>query len=148
MPGVNPKRTYLALNASNGAFTVVRLSTWAKYVSIYEDPAYNNGQAQGLQGNNLDPFAQSSNITKGMTPGAAGGMVRPANYAVTGVILPQLEYGSKHALSNGEGAPLGQPGSAGNIDVPGGVVTLGTPLCMLRSNTNLPTGIVIEEYVA
>jgi hypothetical protein len=150
MPAVNPKRTFTALNNNAGAFTVIRLTTWAKYVRIKEDPAYQSGDpaaGQGLQGNYLDPFAQSANITKGMTPAVAGDAVFVANASIEGGVEPVIEFGSRHALSDGKGMPLGNPGSDGNIDVPGGQVTLGTPLIQLRSNSANATGIIIEEYV-
>jgi hypothetical protein len=147
MPAVNPKRTFLALNNNAGAFTVIRLSTFAKYVRISEDPAYNAGVGQGLQGNYLDPFAISANITKNMNPAAAGGAVFAVNASIPGGLEPPLEFGSRHALSGYQGMPLGNPGSGGNPVSPGGPVTLGTPLVQLRSNTATPTGIIIEEYV-
>lgn len=147
MPAVNPKRTFIALNNNAGAFTVIRLSTWAKYVSIKNDPAYNGGVCQGAQGNYLDPFAVSTNITAGMNPAAAGGAVFAANDAIPGDFDPPIEFGSKHALSDFHGMPLGNPGSGGNTDIPGGSPTLGTPLIQLRSNSVSPCGVIVEEYV-
>lgn len=148
MPPVNPKRTFIALNNNAGQMTVIRLSTWAKYVSIKEDPAYNAGVGQGVQGNYLDPFANSANITAGMNPAAPGGAVFQVNNSIPGGLEPPCEFGSKHALADGYGQPLGNPGSGGNVDNPGGVPTLGTPLIQLRSNTATATGIIVEEYVS
>ena len=148
MPQVNPKRTFVALNNDAGAFTVIRLSTFAKYVRISEDPAYNEGVGQGLQGNYLDPFANSADIVAGMNPPVAGAAVWIPDASLPGALQPPLEFGSKHALSDYCGMPLGNPGSAGNTDSPGPETpTLGTPLVQLRSNTATATGIIIEEYV-
>lgn len=147
-PQVNPKRTFIALNNNAGAFTVIRLTTFAKYVSIKEDPSYNAGVGQGVQGNYLSPFANSANIELGMNPAAPGGAVFLANDAIPGGLEPPCEFGSKHSLSGFTGMPLGNPGSAGNTDSPGTTVpTLGTPLIQLRSNTATATGIIVEEYV-
>jgi hypothetical protein len=146
MPQTNPKRTWYPLNGNGGAFTVIRLTTWAKYVEIAEDPAQNAGVGQGLQGNYLDPFAQSGNITAGMSPAGAGGAVFAVNAALAGGLEPPLNFGDKHNIHSGTEAPLGNPGSAGNVDNPGGQATLGTPLIQLRSNTATPTGIIVSEY--
>lgn len=149
MPSVNPKRRFIPLNNNAGAFTVIRLTTWAKYVKIEEDPAYQaGGNGQGLQGNYLDPFANSANITANMVPAVAGGAVFVANNSIDGGVEPQIEFGSKHALSSGCGPVLGNPGSGGNVDLPGGQPTLGTPLIQLRSNSANATGIIVSEYVA
>ena len=146
MPQVNPKRTWYDLNNNAGGFTVIRLTTWAKYVEIAEDPAKNAGVGQGLQGNYLDPFAVSTNIERGMSPAAEGGAVFAVNAALAGGLEPPLTFGDKHNIHSGTEMPLGNPGSAGNVDNPGGQPTLGTPLIQLRSNTGTPTGIIVSEY--
>ena len=143
----NPKITYVALNNNAGVFTVIRLSTFAKYVEIVEDPGVNAGVGQGLQGNILDPFAQSANITAGMVPAAAGAGVWPAPVAADGW-APQITFGARHALGDWPGLPIGNPGSAGNVDNPGGTPTLGTPLCQLRSNTATATQVIVREWVS
>lgn len=145
----NPKRRWIALNANDGAFTVIRLTTWAKYVEIVEDPAYNAGVGQGLQGNYLDPFALSTNIEAGMEPAAEGGAVFAVNASIPGGLEPPLTFGgSKNSLADGRGMPLGNPGSGGDPVGPGAGPSLGTPLIQLRSNTATPTGVIVSEYVA
>lgn len=138
MPQVNPKRTLYAINNDAGAFTVIRLTTWAKFVAIDEDPTQNAGAKQGLQYYLLDPFAQSSNITAN----AEGPFVTPDTPAGQ----PELTIGDPHHVNDKATAPLGGPGSDGNIDVPGGVVTLGTPIVQLRTNTADGTNVIVTEY--
>lgn len=144
MPQTNPKRTFYAINSDAGAFTVIRLTSWAKYVEITEDPNYNAGAQQGLQYNALDPFALSTNITANAEPA-------PPAFAIAlaaPVGTPQITFGDKHNVHSGTSAPLGNPGSAGNTDSPGTEVpTLGTPLAQVRTNSATAGGIVVVEYV-
>jgi hypothetical protein len=147
----NPKTTFYPINSDAGAFTVIRLTTFAKYVEICEDPNYNEGEQQGLQYNILDPFALSSNITRNAQPappdygivlafGAAGTTLPP------GAFQAQLTFGDIHNVHSGTEMPLGNPGSAGNVDNPGGVATLGTPLVQLRTNSANAGGVVVREW--
>ena len=152
MPQTNPKRTWYPVAATGGLFTVIRLTTFAKFVEIIEDPAMNLGVAQGLQYNALDPFALSSNITLNSEPtaptvGLAAGNFAPSPaVAGTSVSFPQLTFGDKHNIHSGTEAPLGNPGSAGNVDSPGGTATLGTPIVQLLSATATATGVIVSEW--
>lgn len=147
MPQTNPKYTTYALNASGGAFTVIRLTTFAKYVEITEDPNANAGVQQGLQFNMLSPFAQSGNITHDAQPAPPDyGIVLAVADPPPATVQPQLAIGDKHNIHSGTQAPLGNPGSAGNVDNPGGVATLGTPLVQLRSNGADATVVVVKEW--
>src|ERR1700739_224991 len=146
MPQTNPKRRFIALNNNAGAFTVIRLTTWAKYVEIAEDPAYNAGVGQGLQGNYLDPFAVSPNMEAGRSPANEGGAVFIADVSLPGALQPPLTFGDKHNIHSGTEMPLGNPGSAGHGEHPGGGATVGTPIVQLRSNTATATGIIVSEY--
>ena len=139
MPQTNPKRTLYAINNDAGAYTVIRLTACSIYVTIDEDPSQNAGVKQGLQYYALDPFAQSSNILSG----AEGPFVTPLSAAG----IPELTFGDQHNIHNRENAPLGAPGSGGNVDVPGGQPTLGTPLVAVRTNTATATNIIVTEYV-
>lgn len=149
MPTTNPKRTFVALNGNGGAFTTIRLSTFAKYVRIVDDKSQNGGVTQGVEGNYIDPFASTAQIAagEGLTPAAAGGAVFIADDSVEGSFQPAITFGSKHALSDWKGMPLGNPGSDGAPAVPGGQPSLGTPLIQLRSYTATPCGVIVEEYV-
>ena len=135
MPQTNPKRTQYSLNGSGGALTTIRLTTSPAYVNIYEDPTANAGLLQGLQGYALSPFANTASIL-------TDSEVLPA-------AVSQYEFGDKHNIHSGGGlAPLGNAGSAGNIDTPGGLSPfLGTPLVALKSNSASTTKIWVEEYV-
>jgi len=152
MPQTNPKRTWYPINGSAGLFTVIRLTTFAKFVDIIEDPGVEAGIAQGLQYNALDPFARSSNITANAQPTPPAVGIAPGNYAPypavsgTSVSAPQLTFGDKHNIHSGTEAPLGNPGSAGNVDSPGGTATLGTPLVQLLSATTQATGVIVSEW--
>ena len=134
----NPKRTLYPINNSAGAYTTIRLTTWPMYVSIDEDPTQNAGVKQGLQYYALSPFAQSSNILAD----AEGPFVAP----ITDLGKPEIEFGDKHQVHSVSAQGLGGPGSAGNIDVPGGQVTLGTPLIAVRS-AGAATNILVTEQV-
>jgi hypothetical protein len=129
---VNPKRTRYVVPGSAGVPLVIRLTCWAKYVDITEDPTANAGLLQGLQGYALDAFALSSNILLNSEALPAG--------------VSEYEFGDKHNIHSGTSAPLGNPGSAGNVDNPGGVATLGTPLAQLLSNTATATAVWVTEY--
>lgn len=129
---VNPLRRRVVINANNGQPVVIRLTTWAKYVEIEEDPSANAGILQGLQGFALDPMAQSSNITANDEPLESGKSL--------------YTFGDPYHQNSKSTAPLGNPGSGGNIDVPGGVPTLGTPLAQLLSNTANATAVWIREW--
>jgi len=132
MPQVNPKRTRYAINGSGGAAVVIRLTVWAKYVSIDEDTTANAGIAQGLQGYALSPFAQSTNI------------LDHAEALPSGV--SHYDFGDQFHMQSDTTTPLGNPGSAGNVDVPGGRATLGTPLVSLQSASVTATAVFVTEY--
>ena len=148
----NPKTTFYPINSNAGVFTVIRLTTFAKYIEISEDPNYNAGQQQGLQYNSLDPFAVSSNITLNAQPtppaygivlgfgGATITLIPPASFQ------PSLIFGDAHNIHSATEMPLGNPGSAGNVDSPGGTVTLGTPLVQIRTNSANAGGIIVKEW--
>lgn len=136
MPQVNPKRTSYAINNNAGAFVVIRLTTWAKYVEVDEDLSQNAGARQGLQYYALDPFAQSSAIDTN----------EEGPFVTDKAQVPELTFGDKHHINDGVNTPLGNPGSAGNVDVPGGQPTLGTPLFKVRTNSANPTNIIVTEY--
>lgn len=138
MPQQNPKRTSYPINNNAGAYTTIRLTTWAKYIEFDEDPGQNAGAKQGLEYYALDPFAQSSNILAG----AAGPLVTPITAAGT----PELTFGDKFHVNDLTLAPLGNPGSGGNVDVPGGVATLGTPMISVRTNSASATNLIVSEY--
>lgn len=138
MPQINPKRTLVAINNNAGAFTTIRLTVWAKYVEVDEDLSQNAGAKQGLQYYELDPFAQSSAILTG----AQGPFVAGA----TPIGTPEVTLGDKHNVHSGTALPMGNPGSAGNIEVPGGQATLGTPILALRTNSANPTNVIVTEY--
>lgn len=143
MPQLNPKRTWYAIPVSGAAPLVIRLTTWAKYVEINEDPALNAGVPQGLLYNALTPHADSTNITKDSEPQfPLMGYAPPSQFNG-----PQLAFGDKHNVHSMTTGPLGNPGSGGNIDVPGGRPSLGTPLVQLTSNTATATGVIVTEYV-
>jgi hypothetical protein len=147
MPQTNPKYTSYAINSNAGAFTVIRLTTFAKYVEIYEDPNANAGVQQGLQFNNLSPFAQSSNITENCQPPAPDfGIVLAVTNPPPGAFQPQLTFGDMHNIHSGTEAPLGNPGSAGFPSNPNAPASLGTPLVQLRSNSGTATAVVVREW--
>lgn len=143
MPQVNPKRTLYAINNDAGAFTVIRLTTWAKYLAIYEDASQNAGAAQGLQYRALDPFAQSADIDENSQPAAPNYFIAPAS---TDPSKPEVEFGDKFWRNGETTAPLGNPGSDGNVDSPGGQVTLGTPIVEIRTNSANATNVIVEEW--
>lgn len=139
MPQLNPKRTVYAINNNAGAFTTIRLTTWAIYVEIDEDPTQNAGVKQGLQYNPLDPFVQSSEIVD-----------PPAAYLVTPVSPlgePELTFGDKYHVKDLTFGPLGSPGSGGDPVGPGAGPSLGTPLVQLRTNSASPTNVIVTEYM-
>lgn len=138
MQGSIPKKQYVALNNNAGAFTVIRLTCMARYVEVIEDPSYNAGVAQGLQGNYLDPFLGQG----GLTPAAPGGQIWP----VPPVGTAAISLGDPRQTHGGLGMPLGNGGSGGNLDTPGGNVALGTPILQLRSNTATATGVIVSEW--
>lgn len=138
----NPKVSVVPINNDAGAFTVIRLTTWAKFVEFLEDPSQNAGAQQGLQYNLLDPFAISSNITANAEPTPPAYLVAPAQTA--GVV--ELELGDKYHVQSKSTKPLGAPGSDGNVDVPGGQVTLGTPLIQVRTNSANATNLIVREH--
>lgn len=132
-PQINPARRRVVINGSGGAAVVIRLTTWAKYLEIEEDPSANAGVAQGLQGYALDPFAPSTNITLNAEPLEAG--------------KSYYQFGDQYHDQSKTSMPLGNPGSAGNTDVPGDQrVFLGTPIAELLSNTVNATAVWIREW--
>lgn len=139
MPQVNPKVTLVAINNDAGAFTVIRLTTWAKYLTIDEDKTQNGGLLQGLQYNLLDPFAQSTDITAGAVP-------TPPDYLLDNGSAPQIAVGDSRYVNSMTTAPLGNPGSAGNVDSPGGTATLGTPILQVRTASANATKVIVREY--
>jgi hypothetical protein len=54
MTAVNPKVTSIPINAQGGLMTNIALTIMASKVEVMEDPAYNNGILQGLQGYMID----------------------------------------------------------------------------------------------
>lgn len=137
MPQVNPKRRIVAVNNNAGAFTTIRLTTFAMYLAVDEDPTQNAGVKQGLQYYLLDPFALSGDILNN----AEGPFVSP----VTAAGEPEIEVGDPRYINAQTTAPLGNPGSDGNIDSPGGVATLGTPILAVRTNSASPTNLIVTE---
>jgi hypothetical protein len=138
MPQVNPKRTVVAINGDAGNFVTIRLTTWAKYVEVDEDPSVNGAVKQGLQYNPLDPFVQSSQIQN--VPAAF--LETPVTPAGT----PELTFGDRYHVNDGHTAPLGNPGSGGDPVGPGAGPALGTPLVQLRSNSATATQVIVTEY--
>lgn len=137
----NPKVTKYAINNNAGAFTVIRLTTFAKAVEIDEDLSQNGAVKQGLQYNLLDPFANSGNITAGAEP-------TPPDYLLSDKTeSPEIVIGDLRYVHSATTMPLGNPGSGGNVDSPGGVPTLGTPIVQLRTDSASPTNVVVKEWV-
>lgn len=134
--GLNPKRQFVALNGSAGALTVIRLSCMAYYVEIVEDPAVNAGVAQGLQGNYMDPFDGS------LSPAAGTTSWLPPTLPNT----PQITLGNQHHYPGQGGEILGNGGSGGQLDTPGGSVRLGTPIVTLKSKTATATQVIVSEW--
>ena len=54
MTAVNPKVTSIPINAAGGLMTNITLTIMASKVEVMEDPAYNGGVPQGLQGYMID----------------------------------------------------------------------------------------------
>jgi len=54
MAAVNPKVTNIAINAQGGAMTNIVLTIMCSKVEVIEDPSYNGGVPQGLQGYYMD----------------------------------------------------------------------------------------------
>lgn len=130
---VNPLRRRVVINGSGGAAVIIRLTTWAKYLEIEEDPNANAGILQGLNGLALDPFAVSTSIGTNSEPLEQG--------------KSYYEFGDKYHDQSKSTMPLGNPGSGGNTDVPGDPrAFLGTPIASLNSNTATATAVWIREW--
>ncbi len=139
MTAVNPKITNIALNGNGGALKNIPLTIMASKVRVSEDPAQNNGVAQGLQGYIID--TQPPQPTVPVEPGgAAPPQASPANLQVW---LPNT------AGQNGPGfQPIVFGGSDGRVHGGEGnyVGANGTVILQLQSASPTATGIILEEW--
>lgn len=130
MPQTNPKVTNIAINAKNGAMTLIAGTKMSSRVMVMEDPNYNAGVAQGLQGYYLDPNS-NGNVQRDK-----GGNGAP----VLQTWLPN---------SAGQQGQAYQP-IIFEDRVHGGVglypAADGTPLLQLTTNSVNPGGVLLVEW--
>ena len=129
MPQVNPKVTNVAIKANGAGFTLIACSILASKVEVMEDPAYNNGAAQALQGYYMDPDSPHAAPTKdnpnlqtwlGQATGGVGQGFQPIKFG-----------GSDGRVHGGEGLYVG---------------AAGTPLLLLESYSANATGVIVTEW--
>lgn len=139
MQQLNPRITLVAINGSGGAETIIRLTGFTIYMEIEEDPSYNAGTAQGLQGHYLDP----ANST---VANPAANQVWLANTdGQEGVAFQPIKFGEKRR-GHSHATPLGHGGSNGKPFSPGLPPALGTPMVSLKSNSATATGVIVKEW--
>lgn len=134
----NPKVTAIAVNGNAGPFTAITLTMMASKVRVQEDPAVNNGAAQGLTGFLADtqPGATGTNPNGGTSTFPSQGTQR-----------------TWLANANGQEGPAYQPicfgGSEGGR-VRGGqgdyVGADGTVILYLTSASATATQVLLEEW--
>ncbi len=124
---VNPRLTYVPLNALGGAYTPIVLTMMARYVEIAEDVAPgspNGGVAQGFVGNLVDP------ITGELTPPVVGdGFWKQVDPAAE----PQavIKMGDPRGAQAGLGVPVG---------------AMGATVAKLTSATATATQAIVREW--
>jgi hypothetical protein len=138
MTQVNPKITNIAVPAQGGVPVNIVLTIMASKVEVMEDPTYNNGAGQGLQGYYIDT---QPGVT--VAPPAAGTPPPQASPANQQVWL---------ANNNGQTGRAYQPIIFGGQDgrVHGAhsnfVGAAGTVILQLTSNSELATGVILVEW--
>ncbi len=130
MTEVNPKITNIAINALGGGFTDIVLTIMASKVEVMEDPALNNGAAQGLTGYYVDtqpgaspPPANSPNVLQSWLPNTNGQQGRAYQPIIFGGVDGRVHGG----LGNYVGAQ-------------------GTIILRLTTSSALPGGIILTEW--
>lgn len=147
----------IAINASNGAFTIIRCSLGSvSKMWIVEDGASNAGAQEGLEYNLLRlPTAADT-----LTPANTLMVVDTSGYqrlyfvepliTVAAALAPEQEpikiegYPGDHPPNT---APIGNGGSYPNASSPGGPITDGTPILQIRS-AGAATNINVTEWSA
>lgn len=125
----NPKVTNIAINGSAGALTQINGTILASRVEVMEDPAYNAGAQQGLQGFYLDPNSNPANPAKS-----------PANAQVW---LPNGTGGSGRAYQ-----PIIFGGAPGRVFAAFGQYASAdtTPLLQVKSLSASAGGVLLVEW--
>lgn len=129
MAQINPKVTNIAINAMGGAMTLVAGTTMSSKVQVIEDPSYNAGQQQGLQGYYLDPTSNPANPTK--SPANLQTWL-PNSAGQQGQAYEPIVFGGPDGRVHGD---LGQYTGA-----------QGTPLLYLTTNSGNAGGVLLVEW--
>jgi hypothetical protein len=144
MPNSNPKITAIAINAKGGLWTPIAMTIMSGKVTVQEDPAYNNGVAQGLTGYYVD--------TQPPQPAAVAADWNPVDGVPPGVTLPAYQQ-TWLPNNNGQEGQAYQPIKFGGSEagrVHGGygdyVGAQGTVLLWLTTNSENAGGILLEEW--
>lgn len=125
----NPKVTNIAINAAGGALVLIAGTILASKVMVMEDPAYNAGAQQGLQGYILDPTSNPLNPARSNAnlqvwlPNGSGG----SGWAYQPIIFG----GTDGRVHGGEGRYTGAQGtpylSLVSLGLAGGVLLVEWP---------------------
>lgn len=140
MAASNPKVSNIAINNIAGLMTNIVLTIMASRVVIAEDPNFNGGQLQGLQGYYID-----TNPPQEVTPIMPGGLAPPnASPANLQIWLPNTD---------GQLGPNFEPiifggSEAGRVHGGQGYVVGGTGMVILQLRTNSINagGVLLYEW--
>lgn len=126
---VNPKVTNIAIGAMGGAMTLIAGTILASKVEVMEDPSFNEGVQQGLQGYYMNPNSNHANPTRD-----------PANLQTW---LPNSagQQGRAYEPIIFGGADGRVHGGLGNY-----TSAQGTPLLELTTNSGNAGGIILVEW--
>ena len=153
MSQTNPKVTNIALNANGGPFAVILLTILASKAEVTEDPAYNAGVGQSLQGYYLDPqvtlaadFLANPTLAAAQARGYLANPNRQVWLPNNGGSGQAQSYepitfgGSDGRVHGGEGGYVGAPGPGATP----GSWTGG--LLMLTMNSASAGGVLLTEW--
>lgn len=122
----NPKVTNIAVNAKGGVMTPITLTIMASHVQVIEDPQYNNGAQQGLQG-----YYAETEPGKGS---AAVGPLQtwlPNSNGQIGKAFEPILFGDETREAGGLGSYVGAQG---------------TVVLLLTTNSANAGGVLLVEY--
>lgn len=140
MAAVNPRITNVAVPAAGSVPVNIVLNQTDSKVTVMEDPAYNNGAAQGLTGYYIDtqpgvtvpaPIAFAQGVPPNASP-AALQVWLANNNGQTGRAYQPIIFGGQDGRQHG--AYSGYVGAQGTV------------ILQLTSNSELATGVIIEEW--
>jgi hypothetical protein len=140
MGQTNPRVRSYPINAKGGLMTNIPLTMGCSKVTVIEDPAYNNGAAQGLQGYYIDTQPPQPAIP--IEPGGAAPPQADPQYLFTWLPNTAGQTGRAYEPIMFGGSEAGRVhGAFGNT-----VGAQGTVILQLTTNSANPGGVLVEEW--